>query len=141
MGVDKLFALASAAALIGWLALALAPVQRSAMVLVARLVAAILCAAYAVFLVTGLVSGGGWPDGASFSSLAGVRLLLASPQALLAGWVHYLAFDLFIGSWQAENAPASGVPHALLFVCLALTLLAGPVGLLLFLLIKAVRRK
>lgn len=141
MGVDKLFALASAAALIGWLALALAPVQRSAMVLVARLAAAILCAAYAVFLVTGLVSGGGWPDGASFSSLAGVRLLLASPQALLAGWVHYLAFDLFIGSWQAENAPASGVPHALLFVCLALTLLAGPVGLLLFLLIKAVRRK
>ena len=40
-----------------------------------------------------------------------------------------------------QNAPASGVPHALLLVCLALTLFAGPVGLLLFLVIKAVRRK
>jgi hypothetical protein len=141
MGVDKLFSLASTAALVGWLALALAPVQRSTMVLVARFVAAILCGAYAVFLITGLVSGGGLPEGAGFSSLAGVRVLLASPQALLAGWVHYLAFDLFIGSWEAENAPASGVPHALLLVCLALTLFAGPVGLLLFLVIKAVRRK
>lgn len=140
MGLETLFSLASTAALVGWLALALAPVQRSAMVLVARLVAAMLCGAYAVLLVTGLVSSSGMPDGAGFGSLAGVRALLASPQALLAGWVHYLAFDLFIGSWQAENASASGVPHALLLACLALTLFAGPVGLLFFLVIKAARR-
>jgi len=141
MPLEKLFSLASAAALAGWLALALAPVQRGAMVFAARLIAAILCGAYAAFLVTGLISGGGMPEGASFNSLAGVRVLLGSPQALLAGWVHYLAFDLFTGAWEAENAPASRVPHWLLLGCLALTLLAGPVGLLLYLVIKAARQK
>jgi len=140
MALEKLFSLASAAALLGWLALALAPVQRRAMVFAARLIAAILCGAYAVFLVNGLLTDG-VPAGASFSSLAGVGVLLGSPQALLAGWVHYLAFDLFTGAWEAENAPTSGVPHWLLLTCLALTLLAGPVGLLLYLVIKAARQK
>ena len=140
MPLEKLFSLASAAALVGWLALALAPLQRGAMIFAARLIAALLCGAYAVFLVTGLMSGG-VPEGASFNTLAGVRILLGSPQALLAGWVHYLAFDLFTGAWEAENAPAARVPHWLLLACLALTLLAGPVGLLLYLIIKAARQK
>ncbi len=126
--------------MLGWLALALAPLQRRAMVFAARLVAAVLCGAYAVFLVKGLVTQG-VPAGANFTSLAGVRILLGSPEALLAGWVHYLAFDLFTGAWEAENAPAARVPHWLLLACLALTLLVGPFGLLVYLLIKAARQK
>jgi hypothetical protein len=138
--LDQVFSLASAAALVGWVLLVLAPVRRRAAVVGARLVAALLCGAYLCFLVVGLTGGNGPPAGASFNSLAGVRLLLSSPQALLAGWVHYLAFDLFIGSWQVEDAPASNIPHWLLLPCLALTFVAGPIGLLLYLVLKAVRQ-
>jgi len=54
----------------------------------------------------------------------------ALDELLLAGWVHYLAFDLFIGSWEVEDAAANGIPHWLLLPCLFLTLMVGPVGLL-----------
>jgi hypothetical protein len=43
-----------------------------------------------------------------------------------------------VASWQAEDAPRAGVPHALLVPCLVLTLFAGPAGLLLYLLLAAV---
>ena len=141
MTLEQVFSLASAAALVGWVLLALAPVRRRAAVIGARLVAALLCGAYLCFLVTGLTGGNGPPAGANFNSLAGVRLLMSSPQALLAGWVHYLAFDLFIGSWQVEDAPASNIPHWQLLPCLALTFVAGPVGLLLYLMLKAFRQR
>ncbi len=141
MDVEKLFSLASAGALAGWVMLALAPLQRDWAVTGARLVAALLCGFYFTLLVTGLIGGHGPPPGASFNTLAGVRILLSSPQALLAGWVHYLAFDLFTGSWEAADAPKARVPHWLLLPCLALTFVAGPVGLLLYLIIKAARRR
>ena len=141
MHLEQVFSIASAAALLGWVLLVLAPLRRGAAVTGARMVAAGLCGAYFCFLLAGLTMGDGPPEGAGFSSLAGVRLLLSSPQALLAGWVHYLAFDLFIGSWQVEDAPGANVPHWLLLPCLALTFVAGPVGLLLYLMLKAVRQR
>jgi hypothetical protein len=51
---------------------------------------------------------------------------------LLAGWIHYLAFDLFVGSWEARDARQRGVPHLALVPCLALTFLFGPAGWLLY---------
>lgn len=141
MELERVFSLVSAAALIGWVFLALAPLGRPLAVSGARIVAALLCGAYFAFLVTGLASGNGPPEGAGFDTLAGVRLLLSSPEALLAGWVHYLAFDLFVGSWQVEDAPAANIPHWLLLPCLALTFVAGPVGLLLYLILKAARHR
>jgi len=140
MPIEQQFSFASAFTLIGWLALAIAPLKRDWAVLAARLVAASLCGFYFALLAAGL-AGEGPPAGAGFSSLAGVRLLLSSPEALLAGWVHYLAFDLFIGSWETENAPAARVPHWLLLACLAFTFTAGPVGLLLYLVARAIRQR
>ena len=55
---------------------------------------------------------------------------------MLVGWVHYLAFDLWVGAWETEEAERRGMPHAALVPCLALTFLAGPVGLLLFLVLR-----
>lgn len=140
MTPEKLFSLASTAALVGWVLLLVAPLNRRWMVFGARLVAAVLCGGYLAMVAAGL-AGPGLPAGAGFDSLAGVRILLSTPQALLAGWVHYLAFDLFIGAWETEVAPASRIPHWLLLPCLALTFVAGPVGLLLFLVLKAVRQR
>ena len=139
MSPDRLFDVASSFVLIGWLALVLAPLRRTLAITVARCVAVILCGGYFGLLVAGL-TGGGAPSGAGFDSLEGVRLLLSTPQALLAGWVHYLAFDLFIASWEVEDAPTARIPHWALMPCLGLTFVAGPVGLLLYFLIKSARR-
>jgi hypothetical protein len=139
MTPERLFEIASSFVLLGWLALLLAPLRRELAVAVARWVAAILCGGYVTMLAAGL-AGPGPPPGAGFDTLAGVRLLLSTPIGLLAGWVHFLAFDLFIASWQVADAPAANIPHWLLLPCLALTFVAGPVGLLLYLLIKAARR-
>ena len=55
---------------------------------------------------------------------------------LLAGWTHYLAFDLFIGGWEVRDAQRRGIPHLLVVPALVLTFLFGPAGLLLYLAIR-----
>jgi len=72
-----------------------------------------------------------------FGSLAQVAALFRDPWALLAGWVHYLCFDLAVGSWETRDAHRRGVPHLALVPCLLTTFLVGPLGLLLY---SAVRR-
>lgn len=135
---ELVFSLMNLAVLPGWLALLAAPLARRPLILVARLCAAAVCGLYVVLVVRGLVAGPGLPEGAGFGSLAAVEALMSTRGAILGGWAHFLAFDLFVASWQAEDAPRAGVPHALLVPCLVLTLFAGPAGLLLYLLLAAV---
>ncbi len=68
-----------------------------------------------------------------FSSLADVALLFSNPWMLLAGWIHYLAFDLLIGTWEARDVRDRGIPHLLVLPCLTGTFLFGPAGWLLYL--------
>lgn len=123
--------------MLGWLALALAPIHRRFLVTAACLVAALLCGGYAVLLVRALALGAGPPAGSGFGTLDGVAALFSQRGALLAGWIHYLAFDLFVGSWEVEDAGRRGIAHWLILPCLVLTLVAGPVGLLIYLLLRA----
>lgn len=77
----------------------------------------------------------------SFNSLAGVGALFAQPSALLGGWIHYLAFDLFVGGWIAREGSALKVSAFILTPILLLTFLFGPAGYLVFVLVRlAVRR-
>jgi hypothetical protein len=76
------------------------------------------------------------PPGAGFASLAGVMALFSSPYFALAGWVHYLVFDLFIGAWEVRDARRRGVSHLFVVPCLFLTLMAGPIGLLAYLALR-----
>ena len=132
MTADSLFPVLNLAAMSGWLALVLVPRRRWATTILPIAIPALLAIVYVVLLAVSLPGSDG-----GFSSLAGVRALFADPRALLAGWTHYLAFDLFIGGWEARDAQQRGVPHLLLVPALALTFLFGPAGLLLYL---AVRR-
>lgn len=136
---ETLFSLASATALLGWALLALAVFlrARAPLVTAARLVAALLAGLYVALLVRGVALGPGLPEGAGFSTLAGVEALFARREAILGGWVHFLAFDLFVGSWEAEDAGKRRMPGWLILPCLFLTLMAGPAGLLLYLLLAA----
>ncbi|QMW23432.1 ABA4-like family protein [Sandaracinobacteroides saxicola] len=142
MTPEKLFSLANGFAMLGWLALALlTPFRRPLAIQLARWVAAITCGFYATLLIHGLAFGQGAPEGAGFTSLAGVMLLFQTPQAVLAGWAHYLAFDLFVATWEAEDAERSNVPTWALYPCFFLTLMSGPIGLLLYLSIRAFRQR
>jgi hypothetical protein len=100
---------------------------------------ALLGAVYTACACVLFLSGGG-PEGAGMGSLPGVMKLFSMPLAAFVGWVHYLVFDLFVGAWQARDARRHGIPHALLLPCLALTLMLGPAGLLLYLLVRLALR-
>jgi hypothetical protein len=137
MNPEAVFGAANVIALVGWAALVIAPRWRWTMRLVELAVPALLAIAYVVILATH------WSvDADSFSTLANVAALFDNPWALLAGWVHYLAFDLLVGGWVARDAASRGVPHLLVVPCLVLTFLFGPAGWLLYQAIKgaSVRR-
>jgi hypothetical protein len=128
MTPEALFSLANTLALAGWVALLAFP--RRAVVnrtLCGVALPLLFALAYVVVLAIALPEAEG-----GFSSLAGVAALFANPWLLLAGWLHYLAFDLFVGAWMARRATAEALPRWLLFACLPPTFLAGPLGLLVF---------
>lgn len=128
---DALFSLANALVLPGWALLAFAPRWRGTQRLVlSGLWPAILALAYAALITTHYLGSYGGEGG--FGSLAQVAALFHNPWALLAGWVHYLSFDLFVGAWEVRNAQRRGVPHLALVPALAFTFLFGPVGLLVY---------
>ena len=75
-------------------------------------------------------------DGAEFGSLAGFITLFSVPELVLVGWIHYLAFDLFVGAWEVKDAQKEGIHHLVLIPSLLATLMAGPVRLVLFWVVK-----
>src|SRR6187401_1360051 len=77
----------------------------------------------------------------NFSSLAGVTALFGEEWLLLAGWIHYLVFDLLVGRWELKDAQARGIPHLVVVPCLVLTFLFGPGGWLLYLGLRAARAR
>jgi len=133
MSPEQLFSLANAIAALSWLLLALRPRQRWVTGLVTgRAVPAL----FAVFYIGLIVSTFGRVDG-GFSTLAGVAALFTNQWLLLAGWVHYLAFDLLVGTWEVQDAQARRIPHALVVPCLFVTFMFGPAGWLLYLALRA----
>jgi hypothetical protein len=124
MTAEQVFAIANPLAVLCWILLALLPNRRWVTEIVTgRVVPALFALAYTVILLTVWTHASG-----NFSSLDGVAALFANRWMLLAGWLHYLAFDLLIGTWEARDSLARGVPRWLLIQCLFLTLMFGPVG-------------
>jgi Domain of unknown function (DUF4281) len=128
MTPDQLFQLANPLALLGWLALVVSPLApRVAQAISAAAIPLLLALAY-----TGLVLAFWWEAPGGFGSLPEVQALFTHPHIALAGWLHYLAFDLFLGAWEVRTARAEGIPHWAVIPCLILTFLFGPAGLLAF---------
>ncbi len=125
MELETIFSIASTLVMPGWLLLVFAPRWRWGTQLIAPfIIPAVLALMYAFLLATGMRDSHG-----DFNSLAGVRGLFENDRLLLAGWIHYLAFDLFIGSWEVRDARRLGIPHLLVIPCLLCTFMLGPVGL------------
>jgi hypothetical protein len=128
---DHLFALANPLAMLGWALLVLAPRWCFTKALVLSGAWSVgLAVGYAAFITTHYLGAHGGEGG--FGSLAQVAALFQDPWALLAGWVHYLCFDLFVGAWEVRDAQQRNLPHGAVVPALVLTFLFGPVGLLVY---------
>lgn len=132
MTPDQLFQLANPLALLGWFALLASPfAPRVAQAVSGAAIPLLLALAYA-----GLVLAFWWEAPGGFGSLPEVQALFTHPYIALAGWLHYLAFDLFLGAWEVRMARTDGIPHWAVIPCLVLTFLFGPAGFLAFAILR-----
>jgi hypothetical protein len=124
MTPDQIFSIANTVALGAWILLIVLPRQRWVS---GTLAPTAMPALFAVLYVAIIVTQ--WKGSAGgFSSLSAVATLFTQPWLLLAGWIHYLAFDLFVGSWEVRDARERGIPHLAVVPCLLLTFMFGPAG-------------
>jgi hypothetical protein len=132
------FEICNGLALAGWLILVLAgPFKPGAERYVSGLAVALLCGLYGWFLAQSLSLS----DMGKMGSLEGVMELFTREEAVLAGWIHYLAFDLFIGCWISRNARRHGIPFFWTLPCLLLSFMAGPLGWLLYRLLRTAKTR
>jgi hypothetical protein len=143
-----LFGFTNALALAGWVMLAALPRGPKLFSVVMYGCVAILCLTYAILFVLlfghlvdpGRIAGAAAPDVANYS-VAGLRPLFASDGGIVLGWTHYLAFDMFVGLWIAKDADHKGFSRLAQLPFLFLTLMAGPVGLLAWLVTREARAR
>ena len=129
MSPNQLFSIANFLALSCWLLLAALPGKKWVSAVVTGVAVPVLFAAiYSVIIALTFSTAEG-----GFSSLSDVASLFSNPWLLLAGWIHYLAFDLLVGTWETRDARERGISHLLVLPCLVLTFLFGPAGWLLYL--------
>jgi hypothetical protein len=133
MTAETLFSFAGTLVLPGWLLLVILPRWRYSATLISGFIIPVLLA----FLYGWLIFANMGGSEGGFGTLAEVRALFSNDFLLLAGWVHYLAFDLFIGSWVVRDSQRQGIHHLAVIPCLFLTFMLGPVGLLTYLAIRA----
>jgi hypothetical protein len=135
MDLETAFSASGALAMAGWVALAAAPLApRLADLVAGRIIPGALSLGYAVLIAVHWAQAPG-----GFGTLAEVQALFTHPGVALAGWVHYLAFDLFVGAWIVARARAEGLAHLAILPILPLTLLFGPAGLAAFFALRLAR--
>jgi hypothetical protein len=128
MTAEQLFSIANPAALAGWLVLAWAVFRKNIWLrdeIAGRWWPLGFAALYTLLILLFFAKADG-----GFDTLANVQKLFTSPWAALAGWVHYLAFDLFVGSLIARRITEAGASRLWLIALLPATFLFGPIGLL-----------
>lgn len=126
MTPDTLFSLSSTLVLPAWLILIFAPRRWPLLnAIPAFVVPVMLSALYTVMVLSHFSKADG-----GFGSLSDVRLLFSDDWALLAGWVHYLAFDLFIAAWAVGKMDYAGVSRIIQGFILPAIFLFGPIGFL-----------
>jgi hypothetical protein len=132
MDNHTIFSAANSLAFFSWIYLAIFPFKPGTSKLLMGVSITLLSIAYAS-LVFGAI---GPADFSKFGTLNGVMSLLSSEGAALVGWLHYLAFDLLVGLFIAANAAKHGISRWVILPCFLFTFMLGPVGLLLYLLVR-----
>ncbi len=133
MPLEALFKVANYAVMPFWLLLIVAPRWRWTQRLVHGPVVLLLLTPIYAYMLFGYAPA---PKGMEFITLYGVMIGFSTPHIVVAGWIHYLIFDLFVGAWETRDAQRRGISHLFVIPCLITTLMIGPVGLLLYVLVR-----
>lgn len=136
MHPETLFNASGRLAIVGWALLVFVPRWRWTQRIASAIIPLTLAITYLVLIALNFAKSPG-----GFGTLAQVSQLFQNPWLLLAGWIHYLAFDLFLGAWESRQAQRLGISHFLLIPCLLLTFMFGPVGFLVFWIIRSVVKR
>jgi len=137
MNASQIFQIVNPLAGMAWILLIVIPNWKYTKLITSVILPALIFAGIYVFslgLSFGHSEGG-------FGSLEEVRTLFANDNALLAGWIHYLAFDLFVGTWEMEDSQKNGISRFIVAPCMFLTFMFGPTGLLCYTVIKLILKK
>ncbi len=126
--LDAAFSLVNTMALLSWIVLITMPRKRVFRRTIQGFILFVLCLLYCALIQVYFfgVTGGG------FFSLGAVQKLFESREIALAGWIHYLAFDLFVGLWIAQRADIMLMSRWLQAPILVTTFMFGPIGLFMF---------
>lgn len=138
MSLETIFSLCSGLAMIGWLGLVVVPKSEVTRHLYPSVVTPVMLGLVYTYLMVSFQ--GEVPAEGGFGTLEAVKALFGVDALLLAGWIHYLAFDLFVGAWIVRDSQTHQINHFLILPCLFFTLMAGPLGLMLYLGLRVLRR-
>ncbi|WP_299215538.1 ABA4-like family protein [uncultured Aquimarina sp.] len=138
MTPTDVFSFANMTAMPMWILMMLLPKWKVTRFLIEfKIVPLLLSVVYAIYIFLAMQIGGGM----DFGSLNSVMELFTEENAVLAGWVHYLAFDLLIGMWILDQNKKLGIHQLLIAPCLFATFMLGPIGFLLFTIIRTIKLK
>ncbi len=124
MDIDLLFKLCNFAVLPQWFLMIFLPSHKLTQWLIrVPIIPFALVFVYVAYVINCFgVEGGG------MGSLDELKVLFGIKEAILAGWVHYLIFDLLVGTWVLTDSRKKGINHLLVAPCLFFCLMMGPVG-------------
>tara|TARA_B100000424_G_scaffold244349_1_gene214577 strand:- start:97 stop:567 length:471 start_codon:yes stop_codon:yes gene_type:complete len=120
-----------------WLLLIIAPGHMLTKFLTQSIIPALLLAFAYIYLGYNIFLSGNIFDG--FNLYYGINELYAvfSDEAfLLIFWLHFLSISLFVGSWIASDSIKYMVPRFFTVISLITTYFSGPVGLVIYWLIR-----
>ena len=135
MDTTTFFKIANNAAMFGWLLLLIAPKWKYTIPTLVSFIIFFLSTSYTFIIIKTLPYIK--PD--VFSSLTTIRNLFANDIALLAGWIHYLVFDLFVGVYILREAEKIKLHRLVVTILLPITFLFGPIGYVTFQIIKTIK--
>jgi hypothetical protein len=134
--MERLFEWSNLAVLPFWALMVLAPRARVTQAVMRwPVVPALLALLYAVLVLPRM---GALLPMLAQPQLGAIAALLGTPAGATIGWVHFLAFDLFVGRWAYLDSRERGVSAWAMAPVLLLILMFGPLGLLAYLALRAV---
>lgn len=138
MTPSEVFSIASKLAIFMWVLMVFLPKWSITRFFIDyKIIPIILSIVYVIYIIQAMQIGGMM----DFGSLKSVMALFTEQNVVLAGWVHYLAFDLLIGMWILNQNQTVKIHHLLIIPCLLATFMFGPIGFLLFTIMSAIKLK
>jgi len=137
MNPSLIFSFGNSSVLIGWLLLIVVPKWKFTKVIILNGLIVLFAILYSIFILKGI----GQFNPNSFSTLANVKVLFQNDETVAAGWLHYLAFDLFVGTYIVDQSIKLKISRWIYTLILPFTFMFGPIGYLLFFIVVSIKTK